>query len=469
MQSRADRGVEIFMKRFLLFIFAVIAMAGCARLDTATVAERGAVDRLIDAGTNSAFAYDRLATLCDTFGPRFSGTTNLEAAIDWILAQMKSDGLENVHGEEVMVPHWVRGAESAEMLLPRPHSLPMLGLGGSIGTPPGGITAEVLVVKDFADLKGRAAQAVGKIVLFNAPFVTYGETVQYRGHGAIEAARVGAVACLVRSITPFSIQSPHTGAMSYSNGIPEIPAAAITVEDAEMMRRMAHRGEKVVVHLSMSAMTLPDVPSRNVIAEIVGSEKPEEVVIVSGHIDSWDVGQGAMDDGGGAMTAWEAARLMHTLGLRPRRTVRVVLWVNEENGTAGARGYEKRHKSEMPQHVLAIECDRGTFRPLGFSFVGTEAGRQEVEKFLQPLARIGASKLFSEGSETDVEQLEKDGVPLMALVDDETKYFWYHHTQADTMDKLKPDELAACCSAMAAMAWQAADAPTPISQATVKH
>ncbi|HEX3989199.1 MAG TPA: peptidase M28 family protein, partial [Verrucomicrobiae bacterium] len=193
------------MKRFLLFIFGVIAMAGCARLDTASVAERGAVEQLIDAGTNSAFAYDRLATLCDTFGPRFSGTTNLEAAIDWILAQMKSDGLENVHGEEVMVPHWVRGAESAEMLLPRPHPLPMLGLGGSIGTPPGGITADVLVVKDFADLKGRAAEAAGKIVLFNVPFTTYGETVQYRGRGAIEAARVGAVACLVRSITPFSI------------------------------------------------------------------------------------------------------------------------------------------------------------------------------------------------------------------------------------------------------------------------
>ncbi|HEY3855097.1 MAG TPA: M28 family metallopeptidase [Verrucomicrobiae bacterium] len=446
----------------------MIALAGFGVLQCAAVAESAIVDQLIDAETNSSFAYDRLATLCDTFGPRFSGTTNLEAAIDWILAQMKSDGLENVHGEDVMVPHWVRGAESAEMLLPRPHNLPMLGLGGSVGTPAGGITSDVLVVNNFAELTARASEAAGKIVLFDVPFVTYGETVRYRGHGAIEAARVGAVACLVRSITPFSIQSPHTGAMSYSNGIPKIPSAAITVEDAEMMQRMADRGERVVVRLSMSAMTLPDVPSRNVVAEVVGSEKPEEVVIVSGHIDSWDVGQGAMDDGGGAMTAWETARLMHKLGLRPRRTVRVVLWVNEENGTAGARGYEKRHKSEMPQHVLAIECDRGTFRPLGFSFVGCEAGRQEIEKFLQPLERIGAGKLFSEGSETDVEQLEKDGVPLLALVDDETKYFWYHHTQADTMDKLKPDELAGCCSAMAAMAWEAADAQTAIPRVPVK-
>ena len=280
------------------------------------------------------------------------------------------------------------------MLLPRPHPLPMLGLGGSDGTPPGGITADVLVVKDFADLKGRAAEAAGKNRSLRCPpFTTYGETVQYRGHGAIEAARVGAVACLVRSVTPFSIQSPHTGAMSYSNGIPEIPSAAITVEDAEMMRRMAHRGEKVVVRLSMNAMTLPEVPSRNVVAEIVGSEKPEEVVIVSGHIDSWDVGQGAMDDGGGAMTAWETARLMHKLGMRPRRTVRVVLWVNEENGTAGARGYEQRHKSEMPQHVLAIEdADRGTFRPLGFFVLSAPKRGVRKWKDFSNRSRESASK-----------------------------------------------------------------------------
>jgi carboxypeptidase Q len=419
-------------------------------------------DQLIDAGTNSTFPYERLATLCDTFGPRFSGTTNLEAAIDWILAEMKRDGLDNVHGEEVMVPHWVRGAESAEMLLPRPHRLPMLGLGGSIATPPGGTTAEALVVKDFADLKKHAANAAGKIVVFNAPFVSYGDTVNYRVHGAVEAARVGAVASLVRSITPVSIQSPHTGGMSYSKTVPKIPNAAITVEDAEMTQRMQDRGQKIVIRLAMSAVTLPDVPSRNVIAEITGSEKPDEIIIVSGHIDSWDVGQGALDDGGGAVAAWEAVRLMRKLGLRPRRTVRVVLWVNEENGSAGAIDYERRHKSELPRHVLAIESDRGTFKPLGFSFVGAEAGRREAEKLAEPLARIGADKIFSQGSEEDVGELEQDGVPTMALVDEGTKYFWYHHTEADTIDKLSPKELAACATAMAVMAWEAANAPSPI-------
>ncbi len=450
------------MKRLLFFCCAGLVAAGWAVSGGAAPSERSAADRLIDAGLDSTFPYERLARLCDTFGPRFSGTSNLEAAIDWILAEMKRDGLENVHGEEVMVPHWVRGAESAEMLLPRPHRLPMLGLGGSIGTPRDGITAEALVVKSFSDLTEHAGEASGKIVVFNAPFVSYGETVAYRTHGAVEAARVGAVASLVRSITPFSIQCPHTGGMRYTNTVPEIPNAAITVEDAEMMQRMQDRGEKIVVRLAMSAMTLPDAPSRNVVAEITGSEKPDEIIIVSGHIDSWDVGQGAMDDGGGAVAAWEAARLMHKLGLRPRRTVRVVLWVNEENGLAGAHTYERQHKGELPRHVLAIESDRGTFQPLGFSFVGAEAGRREAEILAGPLARIGANKIFSEGSEADVGQLEQDGVPTMALVDEGTKYFWYHHTEADTVDKLNPKELAACAAAMAVMAWEAADAPVAI-------
>jgi len=416
----------------------------------------------MDAGENSMFPYERLGRLCDTFGPRFSGTTNLEAAIDWILGEMKRDGLDNVHGEEVMVPHWVRGAESAEMILPRAHRLPMLGLGGSIATPAEGITGEVLVVKSFADLKAHAGEAVGKIIVYNAPFVTYHETVAFRVHGAVEAARVGAVAALVRSVTPVSLQSPHTGNMSYESGVPKVPAAAITVEDAEMMQRMQDRGQKIVVQLKMSAEKLPDAPSRNVVAEIAGSEKPEEIVIVSGHIDSWDVGQGAMDDGGGAMAAWEAARLIHNLGLHPRRTIRVVLWVNEENGLAGAHAYERQHKSELAKHVMAIESDRGTFQPQGFSFVGTDDARRMFAKLARPLARIGASKISAEGSEADVGVLEPDGVPTLALVDDGTKYFWYHHTEADTMDKLLPAELASCADAMAVMAWEAANAPDPI-------
>ena len=419
----------------------------------------------MDAATKTDFAYQRLARLCDTFGPRFSGSTNLEAAIDWILVEMKKDGLENVHGEEVMVPHWVRGAESAEMLAPRARRLPMMGLGGSIATPPEGITAEVLVVKSFADLTERAAEATNKIVLFNVPFTKYGDTVSIRVRGAVAAARVGAVASLIRSVTPFSIQSPHTGGMSYSNAVRKIPHAAITVEDAEMMQRMQDRGEKIVVCLKMSAAQLPDAPSSNIVAEITGREKPEEIVLVSGHFDSWDVGQGAMDDGGGAMSAWEAARLMRALGLRPRRTVRVVLWTNEENGTAGARGYEQLHHGEMARHVLAIESDRGTFKPEGFSFVGSDAARKMVKALAQPLGRLGAAEIFDQGGDADIDILGPDHVPALALLDDATNYFWYHHTDGDTMDKLNPRELSACAAAMAVMAWQVADAPATLPHA----
>lgn len=408
------------------------------------------------------FAYQRLGRLCDTFGPRFSGTTNLEAAIDWTLGEMRQDGLENVHGEEVMVPHWVRGDESAEMLEPRERKLPMLGLGGSIATPPEGTTAEVLVVKSMADLKERAREAKGKIVVFNVPFTTYGDTVRIRYRGAIEASRAGALASLIRSVTPVSIQSPHTGLMSYDETITKIPHAAITVEDAEMMQRMQDRGQKIVVRLTMNAKTLPEVPSRNIVAEITGREKPGEIVIVSGHFDSWDVGEGAMDDGGGAMAAWEAVRLMHTLGLRPRRTVRVVLWVNEENGLAGAHGYERRHKSELAQHILAIESDIGTFGPLGFSFNGNKHALPILREFIAPLRTLGAGHLTTGEEDADVGELHPDGVPTMALLDDAAKYFWFHHSDADTMDKLNPRDLSACAAAMAVMAYEVADAPAAL-------
>ncbi|MDH3458446.1 MAG: M28 family peptidase, partial [Gemmatimonadota bacterium] len=263
-------------------------------------------DRIIDAALADSSAYARLSELVDRFGNRLSGSANLERALDWIMTEMERDGLENVRGEPVMVPRWVRGAESAELIEPRRRALPMLGLGGSVGTPPGGIQAEVMVVGSWDELEARAAEARGKIVLFNVPFTGYGRTVQYRLLGAIAAARAGAVAALLRSVTPYSLQTPHTGAMSYVDDAPQIPFAAITVEDAMMLQRMADRGEPIVVRLVMGAETLPDAPSRNVVAELTGTEYPEEIVVLGGHIDSWDVGQGAMDDGGGSVAAWEA-------------------------------------------------------------------------------------------------------------------------------------------------------------------
>ncbi|MGA2541925.1 MAG: M28 family metallopeptidase [Verrucomicrobiota bacterium] len=449
--------------RELLAGGAVLAAAAMAAMAQKELPAGGSpADRLIAAATNTDFAYRRLARLCDTFGPRQAGSTNLEAALDWILQEMKKDGLDNVHGEEVMVPHWVRGAESAEMLQPRRVALPMLGLGNSIGTPPAGLTAEVLVVTNFAELQRRAKDAAGKIVLINQPFETYGRTVRIRRDGAVEAAKAGAVASLIRSVTPVSLKTPHTGAMLYSDTVPKIPHAAITVEDADMMQRMQERGEKIVVHLQMSAATLPDVPSRNIIGEITGRDLPDEVVIVSGHIDSWDVGQGAEDDGGGAISAWEAVRLMKQLGLRPRRTVRAVLWTDEENGGSGAKGYEKRHKAELAKHILAIESDSGAFQPRSFSFAGSDKALANLKEWTGALAQLGMRTVTKGGGDADVNELVQDGVPVMSLHCDSTNYFWYHHSAADTMDKLNPQQLGMCAAAFAVMAWQVADAPADL-------
>ncbi len=422
-------------------------------------AYRDAADRLIDAALADSSAFERLGYLVDTFGPRFSGTQNLEDAIDWILGEMKADGLENVRGEPVMVPHWVRGREMLTLLEPREADLQILGLGGSIGTPPEGITGEVLVVGSFDELEARVDEAAGKIVLFNVPFTTYGQTVPYRTRGAVAAAKAGAVASLVRSVGPVSLYTPHTGAMRYADEVPKIPHAAVTVEDAMMMQRMQDRGQPVVVRLYMEAQTLPDAPSRNVVAEITGREKPEEVVVMGGHIDSWDVGQGAMDDGGGCVAAWEAVRLMKALGLRPRRTVRVVLWTNEENGLRGGVGYRDAHASEVANHVLGIESDSGVFKPLGFGFTGSDEAYARVRAVGRLLEGIEAGEITRGGGGADIGPLMREGVPGMGLRVDGEKYFWYHHTNADMLDKLDPHEMNLSVAAMAVMAYVVAEMP----------
>jgi carboxypeptidase Q len=395
--------------------------------------------------------------MTETYGNRLSGSQSLEKAIDWVIAKMKEDGLQNVRGEPVMVPHWVRGAESATLVLPREQNLPMLGLGGSIATPPGGITADVIVVTSFSDLTAKAAQASGKIVLYDVPFTNYGETVAYRGRGAIEAAKVGAVAALVRSVTPYSQRTPHTGGMQYDSTVRRIPAAAITVEDAEMIHRMIDRGQRVRVKLMMSAKTLPDAPSRNVMGEIVGSEKPDEVVVFGGHIDSWDVGRGAMDDGGGVVVAWEAVKLLKRLGLKPKRTIRVVGWTNEENGGKGGQGYRDAHRAEVEKHVLAIESDGGVFKPQGFGFTGSDAAYDILKEIGTLLNRIESGNISKGGGGADIGPIMQLGVPGMGLLVDGTKYFWYHHTEADTIDKLDPHEMALCVATMAVMAYVVAD------------
>jgi carboxypeptidase Q len=418
--------------------------------------------RLIDAATADTAAWLRLAELTDRFGPRLSGSENLERALDWIMIEMEEDGLENVHPEPVMVPHWVRGEEWAQLVSPRAAPLHMLGLGGSIGTPDDGIEAAVLVVGSFEELERRAGEAAGKIVLFDVPFTSYGRTVRYRTSGAVAAARAGAVASLIRSVGPFGMQTPHTGAMQYDDSVPKIPHGAVSMEDAMMMRRMQMRGDSVRVRLKMSARTLPDAPSRNVIAEIRGRTAPHEIVVIGCHIDSWDVGTGAIDDAGGCVAAWEALRLMKALDIRPRRTVRAVLWTNEENGLRGATAYRDAHLDEIQNHVLAIESDAGVFEPTGFGYSGSERGFGMVEEIGMLLEPIDAGRITRGGGGADIGPLMQLGVPGMGLQVQGSRYFWYHHTDADTVDKLDPAGVAESVAAMAVMAYVAADLPERI-------
>lgn len=417
--------------------------------------------RIIGAALTSDTAYRRLAWLTDRIGNRLSGSESLTRAIEWSVSEMKRDGLDNVRAEKVMVPHWVRGEESLELVEPVARSLPMLGLGNSVGTPPEGVRAEAVVVRNFDELDALGDKVRGKIVVYNAPFTTYGQTVAYRGVGASRAAKYGALAAVVRSVTPVSLQSSHTGSLRYLDDQPKIPAAAVTVEGAEMLQRMYERGERPVLHLKMQAHFLPDAESANVVAEIKGREKPEEVVVVGGHIDSWDVGQGAHDDGGGCIVSWEVVRLLKELKLRPRRTIRVVLFTNEENGVRGGNGYRDAHKAEMANHVLAIESDIGVFRPTGFglSEKASPQARADFIEIARLLSNIGADRIEPDGEGTDIGPLMREGVTGASLNVDFSHYFDIHHTQSDTFDKVNPQELAACVATMAVMAYVVADMP----------
>ena len=422
---------------------------------------RAAAARIIGAALTSDHAYTRLAHLTDHIGNRISGSQNLERAIAWAITEMKRDGLDNVRAEKVMVPHWVRGEESLEMLAPVPRKLQMLGLGNSVGTPAEGITAEAVVVRSFAELDRLGEQVRGKIVVYNAPFVNYGATVEYRLRGASRAARYGAVAALVRSITPMALQTPHTGAMNYDPEQPKIPVAAVTIEVAEFLQRMNDRGDHPRLQLKMEAKFLPDAESANVIGEIKGSEKPDEVIVIGGHFDSWDVGQGAHDDGGGCIVAWETVRLLKELGLRPRRTIRVVLWTNEENGLRGGTAYHDAHKAEIAKHILAIESDSGVYRPEGFGLAETAPlqVRSNLLEIAKLLSGIGADQIAADGGGADISPMMHDGVPGASLDVDGTHYFDIHHTHADTLDKVNPRELALCVATMAVMAYTVADMP----------
>ena len=429
------------------------------RRDTWLDPYRDNASRLLGEALASDHAWQRLAELGDTFGHRLSGSQALEDAIDWAVAQMKQDGLENVRKEPVKVPHWVRGRESLEMVAPRRHELVMLGLGNSVGTPPDGIEAELLIVRSYQELEAAGERVKGKIVLYNVPFTTYGETVQFRSGGPSRAAALGAVAALVRAVGPPGLRTPHTGALNYAAGVPRVPAAAITTEDTDRLQRMVDRGNTIRLRLNMEAQFLPDADSFNVVGEIRGREKPDEVIVVGGHFDSWDVGTGSTDDGGGCVVTWEALRVMKKLNIRPRRTIRVVLWTNEENGLRGGNAYRDRYREQLVNHVLMLESDSGVFRPTGFGFTGSDTARQAVKDIATLLKGIRADRIGPNGGGADIgPSVEAGKVPSMSLEVD-GNYFLLHHTPADTVDKIDAMDMSRASGAIAVMTYVIADMP----------
>ena len=436
------------------------------------------MERLRDAAMKSDYAYNELEHLSDNIGPRLSGSLQAQKAVDYVAAEMRALGAE-VTLERATVPHWVRGAETGELLTwpgqaaGTTQKIVLTALGGSTATPPEGLTAEVLVVDNWQQLHTLPAGAVkGKILLFNHPFdkelaatghglEAYGNGVVYRAAGPIAGAADGAVAVLVRSVGGADFRLPHTGLTEYAAGVPKIPAAAVTAEDAEMLKALTSQGP-VTMHLTLTPQTLPDAQSYNVIADWKGTEHPEQVVVVSGHLDSWDLGTGAIDDGAGVAVSMQAIQLMKELGIHPRRTVRVIAWMSEEEGSEGAAAYMAEHASEMGNHVGAIESDLGADHPTGIYY----AGRPDLGQWLRPVATVldanGAGSLES-APETgeDIAAMTEKGVPSFAPVQDSRFYFNYHHTAADTFDKIDKKHLNENAAIMAVLAYALADSPDP--------
>jgi hypothetical protein len=425
-------------------------------------------ERIIERELQTSQAYDTLSYLTDMIGPRLSGSRGAAAAVAWTTARFRAWGIP-VTNEPVMVPHWVRGREEGSLVSHMNQKIVLTALGGSVATPGAGITAEVVEVGSFDELKTLGAKVKGKIVFFNSPmdmelvrshraFEAYGKAVAFRSAGPSRAAEYGAKAVVIRSVGSASLRTPHTGSLRYDAKQPKIPAAAMTAEDALLVHRLLLRGERVRMHLLLTPRELPDVASANVIAEWRGSEKPDEIVLIGAHLDSWDLGTGAIDDGSGVAMVMETMRLLQEMNLRPRRTIRAVLFMNEENGLRGGRAYFEKHKND--KHVAAIETDAGAAAPSGFTTTLKGDALAGLEARTRALAAVGAGR-FETTPETgaDTSPLVEAGVPGFGLVPEPLHYFDYHHTPADTLDKVDRRELAQDTAAIAALAWALADAP----------
>jgi carboxypeptidase Q len=468
------RPTLIALPTALIMMFLMESAAWAQEVPDAAMAT--ALGRIRDAGLSDDWAYRRLADLCDKIGARLSGSPQADAAVEQIATALRAAGL-TVSLQPVKVPHWVRGEEQAEIIeYPgRPagviQHLHLTTLGGSVATPAQGISGQVLVVHSFDELRARAGEARGRIVVFDVPFnetlavngragTAYGQGVAYRSQGASAAARVGATAALVRTVGGADYRLPHTGHMSYDPQVPKIPTAALSAEDAMWVARLAAEGP-VTLRLKLLPQSLPDVESHNVIADWAGRERPEDVVIVSGHLDSWDLAQGAIDDGAGVASAMGAVRLLQSLGLHARRTIRFIGWMSEENGSAGGQAYFTLNSAALEHQIAAIESDNGAGRPLGISAHVPPVALAQFSPLMAALSPMGATILDrrEEAGGSDVEFLDAAGVPTLAPMVDTRTYFDYHHSAADTLDKIDPDNIRRQVALMAMMAYFVAEMP----------
>ncbi len=451
---------------------AILCLLPTLSLPLAAETAEQAAARLLARATESRGAWNVAYHLTDRIGPRLSGSANAQRAVEWTAATLRSWGLE-VRLEPVTVPHWVRGIEEANLVAPNEQTLVVTALGGSVATPAGGLTAPVVEVRTYEDLRALGEAVRGTIVFYNRrmdpeliasgrAFEAYGKAVEFRGTGAVEAAKLGAVGVVIRSVASHSLRTPHTGSTRYDEAVPKIPAGALTTEDADLIERLLAHGERVSMHLVLTPQQLPDVESANVIAEIRGTEAPEEVVVIGGHLDSWDLGTGAIDNASGIAMTMETMRLIHELGLKPRRTIRAVLFMNEENGLRGGRKYAEEHPAAT--HYAALESDAGVGEPRGFVTTLEGDALTRFQAKLSILEGIGANRLTSSpgGAGADISPLTRDGVAGFGVAPDNRLYFAYHHTPADTLDKVDPTHLQQNAAAMAVLTWVLANEKEPL-------
>lgn len=446
------------------FLFLLISTSSFSQSDPSNFNKYTlAADQITKKALTEKTGYKLLQELCD-IGPRLSGSENSLRAIYWAEEKLKSFGVDKVWLQPVMVPHWERGSvETAVIVYDKnisEKSLSILSLGGSIATSENGITANVIEVKNFTELEKRKNEVKGKIVFFSRPvdegllntFAGYGSAVDQRVYGAVEAAKYGAVAVLIRSITTKHDNVPHTGVMVYLDSLPKIPAAAIGYLDSDYLHNELAKDSNLKINLSMNCKTFPEAQSYNVIAEITGSEFPEEIIVVGGHFDSWDVGCGAHDDGAGCVQLMEVLQLFKELDIKPKRTIRCVLFINEENGSRGGKDYGKYAETNNENHIAAIESDRGGFTPIGFDVDSDSSVLNKIKTWISVLEKSGIHWIRKGGSGVDIQYIKNTKAKL-GYVPDSQRYMDVHHSANDTFDSVHPRELELGSASIAIMAY----------------